>query len=209
MARANAIRITVVNSARIVSDSSARIYLTNSSTDIWIQSPSWFYFFSAVKCPNGCSGHGKCKHGDCVCDKHYDSKVDCSVKLFCPNQCSGNGACIDGDCHCKMGFCGDACDEDLCPVDNTNGQICGGPVKGRCAAAGCECKSGFSGANCGFKEGWPFKCVTLCGDQCETKCSRALKPLETTNQQTNPGGYLSTDSKDYVDGHKGGHKGER
>merc|ERR1711871_1846865 len=135
-------------------------------------------FCKDLKCPGDCSGHGKCRHGECVCDKYFDSKIDCSVKLYCPKQCSGHGSCIDGECHCKMGFCGLDCGQNNCPSDPANGLPCGGHSQGRCTPSGCSCMPGFSGKNCGFKEGWPFKCVTVCGDSCETKCLRSLKPAE-------------------------------
>merc|ERR1719502_1912057 len=66
-------------------------------------------------CPNGCSGHGTCRHGQCECVPGY-TYFDCSLRT-CAADCSGKGACFDGVCRCAEGFCGADCSLRCCLND--------------------------------------------------------------------------------------------
>ena len=103
-------------------------------------------------CVNGCSGHGACFHGLCVCEAGWDGG-DCSMRR-CPRDCCGNGQCMaDGLCACRVGFgplnmsspINDCCGRS-CPVD------CGeADGRGRCdhATGKCACEAGWGGERCG------------------------------------------------------------
>ena len=87
-----------------------------------------------ARCPNDCSGKGKCgEHDLCTCYPGYQG-LDCSerVCLFGRawgalvdgdnsghpyTECSGNGECDrkTGECSCYDGFTGDACRYSTCP----------------------------------------------------------------------------------------------
>jgi len=87
-----------------------------------------------ARCPNDCSGKGKCgEHDLCTCYPGYQG-LDCSERtcLFGRawgalvdgdnsghpyTECSGNGECDrkTGECTCYDGFTGDACRYSACP----------------------------------------------------------------------------------------------
>ena len=134
-------------------------------------------------CLNGCSGHGICYEGTCLC-KGSRHGADCS-KDACPKDCSDNGECVVGDdgkaaCVCAPGFRGADCSmASSCPLGaprldgmlgvpllatlGVSGPQCSG--RGQCLArvgrggpgAQCLCKPGFGGAGC---EGTP--CARNC-----------------------------------------------
>ena len=80
-------------------------------------------------CPVGCSGHGRCVDGACVCDAdwhgmHCASSTSAARALAlqlaepwrvsralprCPQDCSGHGMCLAGLCYCDEGFDGPTC----------------------------------------------------------------------------------------------------
>lgn len=126
---------------------------------------------NAVKpgnCPNGCSMHGICFRGECMCNAGYQG-IDCSRKDDtwkesdrCPNDCRGShaaraagqyGLCLMGQCYCYPGFTGPSCQEVLplrCPRDCSN--------RGICSYGKCFCDLGYTGAACENKKKCPLNC---------------------------------------------------
>lgn len=115
-----------------------------------------FLIFTSTfaRCPNNCSGHGKCQGGDGICDCYSGwgsvtdiaeyKTLDCSAKT-CPNglswahlpgidgnahkytkECSGKGICDRsmGTCTCQGGFAGAACERKPCPNDCSGHGVC-------------------------------------------------------------------------------------
>lgn len=71
--------------------------------------------YNKLRCPNGCSSHGRCNafNGQCSCIEGYKG-TDCSTKVVkpCPSNCNGaNGVCDSGTgtCSCKPGFFKENC----------------------------------------------------------------------------------------------------
>merc|ERR1711968_387553 len=100
----------------------------------------------------GCSGHGACVKGQCVCEAGW-SYYDCSIKA-CPNGCKDadgelRGQCMNGKCLCNPGFSGDDCSQPGCPNDCSD--------KGECKDGACVCKTGWSGVDCSAPA-CPFMC---------------------------------------------------
>ena len=99
----------------------------------------------AVTCPNGCSGHGTCRSGQCECFPGF-TYFDCSLRT-CAGDCSGAGVCFNGTCRCADGFCGADCSLKCC----VNG--CSG--RGEClqdgTSASCLCQPGYGGADCSLR----------------------------------------------------------
>jgi len=64
------------------------------------------------------------------------------------NICSGNGYCLCGKCLCEPGYYGDHCEcnDQTCP--SSNGQMCGGPLRGKCDCGKCRCIGKRSGEAC-------------------------------------------------------------
>jgi len=118
-----------------------------------------------------CSGHGQCNRvtGRCSCDKFWGLE-DCSENRFCWKNCSDRGNCREGKCWCNDGYYGEGCEKSYC-LEDDNGVVCSG--RGKCGCHGCQCQSGYGGANCEGDASFPMKCVTLCADGCDTKCSRS------------------------------------
>ena len=56
------------------------------------------------RCEKGCSGHGRCFRGDCVCEIGY--RVLCEKITLSTNGdlCSGHGKCQYGKCFCDVGY---------------------------------------------------------------------------------------------------------
>ena len=126
---------------------------------------------NAVKpgnCPNGCSMHGICFRGECMCNAGYQG-IDCSRKDDtwkdsdrCPNDCRGShaaraagqyGLCLMGQCYCYPGFTGPSCQEVLplrCPRDCSN--------RGICSYGKCFCDLGYAGEACELKKKCPMNC---------------------------------------------------
>ena len=75
-------------------------------------------------CPHGCSGHGLCVDGACVCEHGWHGG-SCALMdvLACLRACSAHGTCRkDGTCHCERGFTGVACElGDPFGASSTNG----------------------------------------------------------------------------------------
>jgi hypothetical protein len=102
-------------------------------------------------CPAGCSGHGTCQQGTCICDTHYHH-VDCS-KCNSVTVCNGNGECNDRTraCTCGANFLGSACQ--TCKP-GWYGPKCDGDCK--CGDKGtcnfdsgiCKCVTNYGGAHC-------------------------------------------------------------
>lgn len=93
---------------------------------------------TASTCKMGCSGHGACNAGRCLCDKSHTGAI-CDVQR-CPDDCMGEGICLRGKCVCGPGHFGANCDHARCPND------CSG--HGYCFNSRCECTGSFGGANC-------------------------------------------------------------
>lgn len=89
-------------------------------------------------CKMGCSGHGACSVGKCLCDKSHTGAI-CDVQR-CPDDCMGNGICLSGKCACGPRHFGANCDHERCPDD------CSG--HGYCFNSRCQCTGDFGGANC-------------------------------------------------------------
>jgi len=89
-------------------------------------------------CKMGCSGHGACNAGKCLCDKSHTGAI-CDVQR-CPDDCMGKGICLSGKCVCGPGHFGANCDHARCPDD------CSG--HGYCFNSRCHCTGSFGGANC-------------------------------------------------------------
>lgn len=53
-------------------------------------------------CRSGCSGHGTCSRGRCLCDLLFYGEA--CEELRCPSDCSGHGICNGGTCECRPGF---------------------------------------------------------------------------------------------------------
>lgn len=64
----------------------------------------------------------------------------------CTHDCNGRGKCVEGLCLCEVGFFGDTCEKQACPL-NCNGH-------GSCSPAGlCSCDAGWSGEDCSTPSG--------------------------------------------------------
>jgi len=107
----------------------------------------------------GCSMHGLCMSGKCVCEAGY-SGSDCSLVVGgylthrCPSQCNLNGLCLFGKCFCDPGWNGHACEVPLsmaCPSDCNQ--------KGFCHYGKCFCNPGVTGNACETE----IDCTTSCG----------------------------------------------
>lgn len=105
-------------------------------------------------CPDGCSRHGVCFHGLCICESSYYSS-DCSLRS-CPRGCCDNGVCMsDGVCECRDGFV--ALQPDAPAAEN---DCCGRSCASDCGAAAGRGHCDLHSGTCACSHGWR-------GDACE------------------------------------------
>ena len=129
-------------------------------------------------CKRGCSGHGHCVGGLCVCDLSWLGD-DCSglapkaptaglhdEAKSCPHDCWGLGTCNlgMGVCLCLPGFAGPDCSEGICPRNCSGRGVCVAGTQPRATAlrgfatnetsarefwrGGCRCAAGWTGRDC-------------------------------------------------------------
>ncbi|XP_041363436.1 integrin beta-1-B-like [Gigantopelta aegis] len=73
--------------------------------------------------------------------------------------CSDRGTCICGKCHCtttqglimSRWYSGEFCECSDFSCDYFQGQLCGGPTRGRCECGTCICNEGYDGSGCSFQ----------------------------------------------------------
>jgi len=63
----------------------------------------------ADACPAGCSDHGKCVDGLCLCSLGFFGPA-CDQEA-CPFDCHGHGTCRGGKCSCAAGWYGEDCSD--------------------------------------------------------------------------------------------------
>lgn len=108
---------------------------------------SLFFLLVWKKCPNDCSGQGKCNKigGKCECNKDYGGE-DCSIKMTCDQDCGKNGKCNKGKCECDEDYYGDDCSKKYidCEYD------CGAPEGGECdrTTGLCKCNKNYELPGC-------------------------------------------------------------
>eukprot|EP00301_Raphidiophrys_heterophryoidea_P007780 c12967_g1_i5.p1 GENE.c12967_g1_i5~~c12967_g1_i5.p1 ORF type:complete len:1074 (-),score=149.82 c12967_g1_i5:2239-5460(-) len=102
-------------------------------------------------CVAGCSGHGNCLDGLCVCDAGW-ANIDCNLHIYVPdilhrtcvllNECSQHGVCDNGTCICEPAWDGSPqCDlPSVCPKNCSRHGLC---QRGR-----CFCDAPWAGETC-------------------------------------------------------------
>ncbi|XP_063080706.1 LOW QUALITY PROTEIN: integrin beta-2-like [Cavia porcellus] len=113
-----------------------------------------------------CGGKGSMECGVCRCEAGYIGKrCECQTQGRSSQElegscrkdnssvlCSGLGDCVCGQCVCHTSdtksIYGRYCECDNMHCDRYNGQVCGGPVRGRCDCGRCLCEPGFEGSAC-------------------------------------------------------------
>lgn len=112
-----------------------------------------------------CGGHGMCddKIGVCTCDGSWTGGACHVPRCVVGNDvdCSGHGRCRGDKCHCALGWAGEACQKQVCPMGCLSAA-----GRGSCVGGKCECSPGFLGEACESKEPVPL----ACGAPCHTKC---------------------------------------
>lgn len=114
-----------------------------------------------------CNRNGVFECGICTCyDKFRGNFCECNDTITgtadedgCRKDnsslvCSGQGTCSCGQCYCNVRpnkeevISGKYCECDNFTCDRHNGQICGGPERGRCECGKCVCFEPYSGSAC-------------------------------------------------------------
>ena len=93
-------------------------------------------------CVLGCSGHGVCNNGTCLCAPGFHGRAceqpSCTGSAGRTKGCNGRGECVEGICACVAGWGGGDCSERRCPR--------GCEKNGVCRKDGvCECLVGWGG----------------------------------------------------------------
>ncbi|XP_022084804.1 teneurin-3-like isoform X2 [Acanthaster planci] len=141
-------------------DATEEVELQVSDRDTWDD---------GQRCPRGCSSHGECVLGQCVCEQAYTGE-DCSQGI-CPVLCSGHGEYAHGVCECYSNWKGPECSvrSEQCLVPDCSGH-------GQCVLGECVCSRGYIGQAC---EEEVHECAndTDCGihGQCDTGMCRCEK----------------------------------
>ena len=112
-----------------------------------------------------CGGHGLCDEatGVCACDDTWTGG-SCHIPRCVAGtniDCSGHGRCRAEKCHCALGWAGQACEKNVCPLG-----CLASAGRGKCVGGVCECAPGFLGTACESKEQVPLEC----GGPCHQKC---------------------------------------
>ena len=105
-------------------------------------------------CVLGCSGHGVCNNGTCLCAPGFHGRAceqpSCTGSAGRTKGCNGRGECVEGICACVAGWGGGDCSERRCPR--------GCEKNGVCRKDGvCECLVGWGGEACEVR-----KCPSGC-----------------------------------------------
>ena len=112
-----------------------------------------------------CGGRGMCDEttGVCSCDESFSGGA-CHIPRCVAGtsvDCSGHGRCRGEKCHCALGWAGEACQKQVCPMGCLSSA-----GRGNCVGGACECTPGFMGEACESKEPVPL----ACGAPCQNKC---------------------------------------
>ncbi|XP_048247229.1 integrin beta-PS-like [Haliotis cracherodii] len=130
---------------------------------------------------NGTYECGKCtcnpgRYGkNCECDSSKVSSEESDAKCIKPNStvpCSGRGQCVCGVCECfprtansAQKYSGTFCECDNYSCDYSDGELCGGPERGRCQCGTCICNAQYNGSGCDCNTD-KSKCFTDNGLEC-------------------------------------------
>ncbi|XP_023571679.1 integrin beta-2 isoform X2 [Octodon degus] len=118
-----------------------------------------------------CGGKGSMECGVCRCEAGYIGKsCECQTQGRSSQElegscrkdngsavCSGLGDCVCGQCVCHASdvpnkvIYGRYCECDNMNCERYDGQVCGGPERGRCDCHRCFCEKGFEGSACQCK----------------------------------------------------------
>ncbi|KAK2164572.1 hypothetical protein NP493_1406g01044 [Ridgeia piscesae] len=118
-----------------------------------------------------CNNSGTFECGACTCnDNRYGKNCECdgsdlgsqaydaTCKMTNTSEvCEGKGQCVCGVCDCypvlaledpSKKYSGTYCQCDDYACDYSDGQLCGGPSRGKCSCGECICRTGFMGSAC-------------------------------------------------------------